>query len=93
MKISYTKQAIGDLQRLREFIANKNPEAANRIAQELIVAINKLKDFPQLGLKVEQSPNPEQIRDLFVTNYTVRYLLTPNQIIILRLWHGKESKK
>lgn len=92
MKISYTKKAVEDLQRLREFIEIKNPTASNRIANELLAGINKLKDFPQIGLPVDEAPDPEQIRDLFVANYTIRYLLGNQHIVILRLWHGRELK-
>lgn len=92
MKISYTKEAVADLQRLREFIEIKNPTAAKRIASELLQAINKLNDFPEIGLQVEHAPNPQHIRDLFVSDYTIRYLLNSNNIVILRLWHGKELK-
>jgi len=33
LQIIYTQEAIADLQRLREFIAEKNPSAAQRIAR------------------------------------------------------------
>ncbi len=93
MKISYTPQAIEDLQRLREFIEIKNPAAAKQIAQQLLVAINRLKTFPQIGLPVREAPNPECLRDLFINKYTIRYLFKDNNIYILRLWHDKEDRK
>ncbi|MCP5035707.1 MAG: type II toxin-antitoxin system RelE/ParE family toxin, partial [Actinomycetia bacterium] len=37
--------------------------------------------------------DPEQIRDLYVGNYTVRYLIINEVIYILRIWHGKENEK
>jgi len=93
MKIQYSPEAIDDLVRLREFIAAKNPYAAKHVAQKLLSGIEKLKDFPEIGLSVHRSPEPEKIRDLFITNYTVRYLIAQEAIFILRVWHDKEIEK
>ena len=92
MNISYTPEAISDLVRLREFIAIKNPQAAQKIAQSLQKSISQLKAFPHLGVEVELAPNPEIIRDLIIGNYIARYLIRTKQIIILRIWHHKEER-
>lgn len=93
MKISYTPEAIDDLARLRDFIAVKNPMAAQRIAHELLAGIEKLKVFPKMGIGVTRAPDPEIIRDLFVGQYIVRYYLKSTEVIILRLWHDKEIER
>lgn len=92
-KIAYTDEAIKDLQRLREFIAKNNPSAANRIASNLISRVKLLTEFPQIGTPVNQAPNPESIRDMFFDKYVVRYSVHTDTVIILRIWHGLESKK
>ena len=93
MKIKYSPESIDDLQRVVEFVENKNPFAARRIAIDLQEGIERLKQFPQIGLPVLKAPDPESIRDLYVGNYTVRYLLTKDIIYILRIWHSKENEK
>ena len=93
MNISYSPEAIEDLKRLREFIAVKSPLAAQRIANELLTGIHKLKVFPKMGLSVTKAPDPELIRDLFIGQYTVRYFYTGIDIIVLRFWHDKENEK
>ena len=93
MKIRYTPEAIHDLDRLREFIEIRNPVAAQRVAKELLLGIDKLKVFPKMGVQVLRAPQPELVRDLFIGNYTVRYLIAKEELIILRLWHGKEIEK
>jgi plasmid stabilization system protein ParE len=93
MKIRYTPEAIVDLHRLREFIAINNPVAAQRVATQLLAGIEKLKLFPKIGVQVLRAPQPEFIRDLFIGNYTTRYLISKDEIIILRLWHSKEIEK
>lgn len=93
MRIRFTVEAIHDLERLRAFVESKNPHAARRIAAEILDGIENLARFPDMGLPVTRAPNPKLIRDLFVGSYTVRYLKEANSIIILRIWHGKESEK
>jgi len=93
MKINYTPESINDLRRLREFIEVKNPIAAQRVANELLTGVEKLKVFPKIGLPVQRATDPETIRDLFIGHYTIRYLVSNNTVFILRIWHGKEIEK
>jgi plasmid stabilization system protein ParE len=81
------------LERLREFIEVKNPVVAQRVAREILLGIDKLKVFPKMGVQVLRAPQPELVRDLFIGNYTVRYMITKEELIILRLWHDKEIEK
>lgn len=93
MRIRFTVEAIHDLERLRAFVESKNPHAARRIAAEILDGIENLAVFADMGLPVSRAPDPRVIRDLFIGIYTVRYLREENSIIILRIWHGKESEK
>lgn len=93
MKLKYSPESIGDLQRIVEFVENKNPYAARRIAIDLQEGVEKLKQFPLIGLPVLMASEPEQLRDLYVGDYTLRYLITDEVIYILRIWHGKENEK
>lgn len=92
MKLSYSPESINDLIRLREFIEIKNPQAAKRVANSLKKAINQLKSFPYIGVKVERAPEPNIIRDLIIGNYTARYFIRTEEITILRIWHHKEKE-
>jgi len=42
--LQFTEQALDDLVRLRDFIAEKNPLAAKRISEQLIESIDQLLD-------------------------------------------------
>lgn len=93
MRIRFAVEAIHDLERVRAFVEPKNPHAARRIAAEILDGIENLALFPDMGLPVSRAPDPKLVRDLFVGSYTVRYLRDEYAIIILRIWHGKESEK
>lgn len=91
MKLLYSREAISDLIRLREFIATKNPEAA-KIAKSIRKGLTQLKTFPYLGVEVELAPDPEMIRDLIIGNYIARYLIHQKHVYILRVSHHKEER-
>ena len=93
MNLRFSPEAVDDLVRLRNFIEEKNPVAAQRIARDLLLGMEKLKVFPEIGLKVDRAFEPQRIRDLFIERYTVRYLVGEGEIVILRLWHSKELEK
>jgi plasmid stabilization system protein ParE len=93
MKVKYSPESIEDLQRVVEFIENKNSYAARRAAIDIQEGVQKLKDFPLIGLPVPKASDPEKIRDLYISQFTVRYLVTSEVIYILRVWHGKENEK
>jgi len=93
VNLRFSPEAVDDLARLRKFIEERNPAAAQRIARDLLLGVEKLKLFSEIGLKVDRAFEPHRIRDLFIGRYTVRYLIGEDEIVILRLWHSKEHEK
>ena len=93
MKVVYTVEAVEDLKRLRQFIAEHNPAAARRIAAELVAKVKLLADFPAIGVPVAMAPLPDSLRDMVFGHYVVRYSVHSNAIIILRLWHSLENER
>ena len=91
MNVRYSREAVNDLRRLREFIEVKNPRAAKKAASTLLKGIAQLKNFPLLGTKVDRAPNPEAVRDLVIGNYLARYLVHETELYVLRIWHQKED--
>jgi plasmid stabilization system protein ParE len=95
VKLAFSREARGDLVRLRAFIAKHNPAAAERLARRLIQGIERLLRNPRLGRRVTVAPDqmaPEEIRDWVVGEYVVRYLIADERIVVLRVWHGKEQR-
>ncbi|MCP4287184.1 MAG: type II toxin-antitoxin system RelE/ParE family toxin [Gammaproteobacteria bacterium] len=92
MRVRYSRETISDLRRVREFIEEKNPQAAQRMAALLLKGINQLKSFPGLGTEVHLAMDPEVIRDLVVGKYIVRYLIGSEEIYVLRVWQHRENR-
>ncbi len=49
MKVDWTSLARDDVREIVAYIAHDNPIAANRVAESIIEAVEKLGDFPQIG--------------------------------------------
>lgn len=85
MIIKWLDDAIYDLQALRQYIAQDKPSAANRLAKQILKAVNLLSDQPSMG-------RPGRVlgtRELIVssTPYIVPYRVKNNAIEILRVLH------
>ncbi len=93
MSLIYSAEALADLVRLREFIAQHNPAAAARIAQQLLERINHLCEFPMIGVCVTQAPLAGSVRDFTFGNYIVRYAVQGDSLFILRIWHHLEQRE
>jgi len=87
-RLRFTRKAVGDLERLRAFVAKKNPRAAERISRRLRNTIRHLMDHPQLGRELEELP---EVRELVAGDYVVHCGTDDETVTILRVWHGKES--
>jgi len=89
MTLKFAKEALNDLKRLRQFIADKSPPAAIKYSQKLITAIHKLESHPELGKVLEEEPS---VREFIAGKYVVRYMLKNEFVYILKIWHGREYR-
>ncbi|MBF0530469.1 MAG: type II toxin-antitoxin system RelE/ParE family toxin [Deltaproteobacteria bacterium] len=88
-------EAVSDLARLRDFIRIHNPDASQRVARLIRDTAHKLLMFPFIGMPVQDIDHP-QLRDLFIpfahNGYWLRYTVTDYEIIVVRIWHGRENR-
>lgn len=91
MKLQWTHKASSDLVRLHEHLAPVAPEAAARVIQQLAHAPDRLADYPRIGEKLE-AYQPREVRRIIVGDYEIRYEIAAGTILILRLWHCRESR-
>ncbi len=98
MKLVFTELARQDLVRLRQFIADKNPRAAERAATRLKTASVLISRRPLVG-RVAPAPagSRPDVRDLPVafgaSGYVIRYQVLPGEVRILRIWHAREDRQ
>jgi len=92
VRLVYSQEAVADLIRLRQFIADHDPGAAARVAADLLARINNLCSFPEIGRPVALAPQPDTVRDFIFGKYVVRYTLHDHALVVLRIWHHYESR-
>mgnify|MGYP003387627907 CR=1 FL=1 len=86
------QKAQADLDRLYNFLAQHNPDAARRAIQAIENGADLLVRFPLIGRQM----NAPDERELYVpfgkANYILRYYIAEDEIIILRAWHSRENR-
>ena len=92
-RVIYAPAAIRDLQRLRDFLRDKNPTAAQRAGEAIRGGVTLLGAQPGIGRLIEDLPEDfrEWIIDFGDSGYVVRYHLGEDEVTILAIRHQKEA--
>lgn len=88
MIVVWSPRAIRHLTDLRSYIERDNPEAAARIAETLLTAVERLAELPNIG-------RPGRVagtRELVVpgTRYVIPYRLGREPLEIIAVFHGRQ---
>ncbi|MEE4348834.1 MAG: type II toxin-antitoxin system RelE/ParE family toxin [Pacificimonas sp.] len=89
--ITWSNVALDDLERVVRFLLSADAELAGRIRAELLNAPERLQDFPRLGPLVE-GHEEDGVRRLVFGRYEIRYEVTEERVIILRVFHQREDR-
>jgi len=92
--ILLSPDAVEDVERLRSFLDQSNPDAARRALALIWTAIERLQEFPQLGMPTEDAEIRQVVVRFGSSGYIVRYAALPGDqdILITRIWHGREAR-
>lgn len=91
--ILFSPDAVEDVERLRDFLDRKNPGAARRALATIWTAIDRLQEFPDLGMATEDADIRQIVIRFGASGYIVRYSALPDgTILITRIWHGREAR-
>lgn len=92
-QVNYAPAAIRDLQRLRDFLRTKNPEAARRAGDAIRQGVAILGTHPGVGRMLDDLP--EQFREWLIdfgdSGYVARYRFDGETVTILAIRHQKEA--
>ncbi|WP_337185456.1 type II toxin-antitoxin system RelE/ParE family toxin [Phenylobacterium sp.] len=91
MNVRWTGKASSDLARLHEHLRPVAPQAATRVVRQLAQAPGRLIDHPRIGEKLDAYA-PREVRRIVVGDYELRYEIAAGTIMVLRLWHCRESR-
>ena len=87
--VSWTDQALDDLDAICEFIARDASRYAQLFAIQAFEAVDRLEMFPISG-RVVPEINIREIREIILGNYRIVYRLTEDEVEILTVHHGAQ---
>lgn len=95
MNIVITREAATDLNRLRAFLAEADPQAAQRAVAALSSAFQSLDIFPDRGRLSQVAGARELVVPFGRSAYVIRYahVTDTSETVILRIWHGREARE
>ena len=91
MKLVWLRAARDDIQRLFDFLIEKDPAAALRMLNKIRVGAETLLEFPRAGNRMDDDTGR---RELFVPfgvgAYVLRYRLSGEALVVILVWHSRE---
>jgi toxin ParE1/3/4 len=90
--IRLSPAALLDIERLRTFLDQNNPDAAQRALARIWTAIERLQEFPALGIPTKDADVRQIVIRFGASGYIVRYVAEADDIVITRIWHGREAR-
>jgi toxin ParE1/3/4 len=92
MKLRWSKRAVKDLARLRDYIALDSPFYAHQFIRRLATRLEALPEFPQSGRHVPEAER-DDIREIIYQGYRAIYQLREIQqeIVIVSVIHGSHD--
>lgn len=92
--IFLSPDAASDVERLRAFLDQDSPDVARRALALIWTAIGRLQEFPGMGMPTKDAGIRQIVIRFGASGYIVRYsiLAETNDILIVRVWHGREAR-
>jgi len=87
LPVVWRAQAEDDLADITEYINERNPQAAERLAAALRASTEPLPQNPLMYRKSDRIPGCREI--VVQSNYIVIYRVYPDRIRIMRVVHGR----
>jgi len=87
VRVSWTDQALEDLDAICLFIARDAPRYAEIFADRVFGAVERLENFPHSG-RVVPEIGRKDIREIIFGNYRIIYRLLSDEVEILAVHHG-----
>ena len=93
-KIVWRERALSDIQRLYEFLFEKDADVARRAAKVILQGSRLLETSPRIGRPMADSTRRRELFIPFGSRfYVLRYFLeNDGTVIIVRVWHSKENR-
>ena len=91
MTVLWLPEALADLERVCEFLVERDSTAAMRALRAIEAATDRLDALPEIGQPIGDRTGRRQLFVAFGAGaYVLRYRLHHNDIVVIRVWHSRE---
>jgi plasmid stabilization system protein ParE len=90
-RVRFTRDAVGDRERLERFLAEQNPNAAERVMDAIADAVGQLSAYPRSGVDLGNGFYRLVVR-FGTAGYELRYRLDDGDVIVVRVFHTREDR-
>ena len=91
MRVKWTEPALEDMAGIQAYIAKDSPYYARQFIERIFETAEALEDFPELGRKVPEAEDSDNVRELIFQSYRILYFNQPNHVYILAVIHGSRN--
>ena len=91
MTIEWSARSRNDLRELKNYIGQDSPRYARRFVARIIANVEKLADFPELGRRVPEAENRNDVRELIFQGHRIIYLTQANNVFMITIIHGSRD--
>ena len=94
MHYRFSSDAVHDLEAISDFLQARNPEAADHVVSAILAAIKRACLFPAAGPEVDESSPVPGTRKLIGAQYryVLYYRVVERALLVVRVFHGRQSR-
>ena len=93
MKLTWSMNALADLNRFAVFLQDRHPGLARRIGPEIRRRAEIIGDYPDSGRLIHTDGFRELSLPVMGATYVFRYAFDRNGVVILRVFHSRERRE
>jgi len=86
-RISWTEQALDDVEAICEYLHRDAPQYARVIADDIFQAVERLTLFPLSG-RIVPEMGREDIREIILAHYRIIYRVVSDEVEVLTVHHS-----
>jgi plasmid stabilization system protein ParE len=92
-RLIWLPDAVKGLDRLYQFLRANDPAAATLAMQRIREAVGILRDHPEVGRPYFPMPEFRELSIPFGSRgYVLRYRVTAEAVVVVRVWHSLEHR-
>jgi plasmid stabilization system protein ParE len=94
LRVLWLPEALDDVERLCDFLIEKDATAAERAVRTISSSAESLQDLPQIGRPMDDDTGRRELVVPFGAGaYVLRYRIHRDAVVIIRVWHSRELRE